>query len=640
MRPPAPLVLFIVSFWPLLPDLDRTAAKAADPVPRSAAGNQPRLDDSKHGIVTQVGGKNADLAEFERGALKGLTIGEALSVFRADGAFVGQLHVRIIKDSRAAGIFFGSGRIQKGDLVSRPLKILPPKHLAKAPASSGTDVAKVASPTQRTSRFRPSSSETESQRAAVPRSLSDKVSLDPTAAVDEQLFLLYILDSTYRQWPAMQSSTTDVTNWLASTRYYLTPVRDHAWTNVRSEIGILYDECLQRVEDYEHFLVSHQFIEKATDDQIQDSQMWLGIDLSVAGVSLLASGNVVGAAFSGLLALGKSLYDQDQIALAKLQLIENEVRGNQRRFNVTLAHLQEVSKQLAKQHQWDSADVDFMVPPAMRDHDPFAIMSQIRQRATKADLKAADYEDLTRNCQKASRLIPDKAPYRVFLASARHFAARLANQTCNLQIGGNYSGAPAPFAEEAIRLCQDAIDADPFEDAEQSGVCELARALGMAGRFEEALNMMQRTERRREDPFFMYRKARLLSLTGEVDRSLDALSLAFRCGYDDIVFARSDPDLDALRHERKQDFEDLTSISWQWNVVEDWFLHEVMLTNKSAFPLTNVKLIVRYKSGSTIQIATGTVPRINPGKTHAFHDMISGLKVEPISADLHCHGNP
>lgn len=76
----------------------------------------------------------------------------------------------------------------------------------------------------------------------------------------------------------------------------------------------------------------------------------------------------------------------------------------------------------------------------------------------------------------------------------------------------------------------------------------LASNLTSKRRFSEGLEIDQRIVRLRPaDPVAFYNLACTLSLSGQVDASLETLERALAMGYDEFDFLTHDPDLDAAR---------------------------------------------------------------------------------------------
>jgi hypothetical protein len=91
-------------------------------------------------------------------------------------------------------------------------------------------------------------------------------------------------------------------------------------------------------------------------------------------------------------------------------------------------------------------------------------------------------------------------------------------------------------------------------------------------------------------PEFAYNLACLQSQLGNTDAAFDWFSKAIAFGYSQIVRAKQDPDLEQMRHEHAADFADLVTVKYQWGVDTGIFHGDVVLTNTSKFPLTDIVL--------------------------------------------------
>ncbi len=82
-----------------------------------------------------------------------------------------------------------------------------------------------------------------------------------------------------------------------------------------------------------------------------------------------------------------------------------------------------------------------------------------------------------------------------------------------------------------------------------------------------------------------------------------------------------DPNLEALRNAFPTDFSNLFQVRFDWSI--DWglFSDDIVLVNKSAFPLTNVKLTAKLTSASTGDWGPREfeAPVISPGQSMRWH---------------------
>ena len=131
---------------------------------------------------------------------------------------------------------------------------------------------------------------------------------------------------------------------------------------------------------------------------------------------------------------------------------------------------------------------------------------------------------------------------------------------------------------------------------------------------------------RGNDANFAYSYACLLSLTAQTEDSLRWLEHAYRdCHCPDILHAKSDPDLAAVRAAQSAGFGDLAAVKFAWSIDWGFFDHDdICVVNNSAFPLTGVTLNVAVDSkGSGQWVNALTAERIEPGATFRWKTWVT-----------------
>jgi hypothetical protein len=114
-------------------------------------------------------------------------------------------------------------------------------------------------------------------------------------------------------------------------------------------------------------------------------------------------------------------------------------------------------------------------------------------------------------------------------------------------------------------------------------------------------------------------------------------------GFNQIAFARKDPDLAWMRETEATRFAAVTQVNFEWTF--HWgvlFLSDdIVLTNKSPFAITNVKVTPRVKFTSDPDWEqTFQVDRIEPGQTYTWQTRISPRAADRSSeASLSCDQN-
>jgi hypothetical protein len=120
----------------------------------------------------------------------------------------------------------------------------------------------------------------------------------------------------------------------------------------------------------------------------------------------------------------------------------------------------------------------------------------------------------------------------------------------------------------------------------------LYRACAYAGDGETAkarTELRALYDRMKDQPDYLYACACVFCLDGDRNLALKFLDQAIRTDEFELVQVRMDPDLQDLR--ATQEFATLTTPQWGWNMVNSFIWTDVVLQNKSAFTLTNVRLI-------------------------------------------------
>src|SRR5688572_7064160 len=83
------------------------------------------------------------------------------------------------------------------------------------------------------------------------------LAIEPKETVDENLFLMRALETTYERWPRNTTHQATLEEWLGRTRQQMSRLRAHIKAKkLDPQVGQLYDECLQLLDTYETFLAN------------------------------------------------------------------------------------------------------------------------------------------------------------------------------------------------------------------------------------------------------------------------------------------------------------------------------------------------------------------------------------------------
>ena len=327
------------------------------------------------------------------------------------------------------------------------------------------------------------------------------------------------------------------------------------------------------------------------------------------------------------------------------------VDANARRFTArlseTLANAEGAALNLADRYGWAAGEAGFDMTPeqsrrvedmaakgdtpgllrlvevarARRPRDPFARAAAAYQAAL-APGQAADPEAFARasdECLAAAALVPKGAFYDPYRSDFLGLAGLLAGCAASYELGERgWIAGPARRGPRALSLWRAYLAIDPLDPGGEARE-QLARALAATGRLAEAAaTAAQVVDSRGNDPNFAYNYACLLSLTDKSADSLRWLQHAYRdCGHPDILRAKSDPDLAAVRASQAAGFGNLVAVRYTWSIDWGFFDHDdICLVNNSPFPLTGLALNVTVNSeGVAPWSTTLTTGRVEPGAT-------------------------
>lgn len=164
----------------------------------------------------------------------------------------------------------------------------------------------------------------------------------------------------------------------------------------------------------------------------------------------------------------------------------------------------------------------------------------------------------------------------------------------------------------------------------------------LGGKFDQAITHAELANRNpmfQRDWAFCLKLAQLKSLVGKPGDSLTWLTtLVERFQYNDVDGLYSDSDLQALRSAKSEEFDALLDVKSSWDIEFGWMNDDIVLTNKSRFPITNVHFEPHIISGPNEWNLNLQTKRINPGETHKWEDALSvpGSKISSRSATISC----
>jgi hypothetical protein len=300
--------------------------------------------------------------------------------------------------------------------------------------------------------------------------------------------------------------------------------------------------------------------------------------------------------------------------------IEAEQKRLRASWSTTSANAQAIAAKLTRKFEWQAGEAGFDNYNASRPRDPFL---KIRQASTRADNETADAILLAaRRCVEAYQSVPTGSDYDLFRTRFLASAADVAVTAATKDLKG-YSQGPSRYAPEALDLVNRYLKSEP-SDPGSYGHMLLARALGANHQLREAIEAANAARANWDnDPGFCYRYARLSSLTESPDLAADWLAAAYRNGWNQLKFARADPDMENLRTARPDRWAELTTpkLTWKinWGVMND----DVVFQNASPFTLTNVVAQVHVQQGSQVWDKELRCESILPGAACKIENVFS-----------------
>jgi tetratricopeptide (TPR) repeat protein len=212
--------------------------------------------------------------------------------------------------------------------------------------------------------------------------------------------------------------------------------------------------------------------------------------------------------------------------------------------------------------------------------------------------------------------------------------------------GKDWAAQQSARAIRAVNFFDRAERTKPLEKIDDGGSFRLKRgfALAAAGRIDDALVCADELySLKKDDPAFENLISVLLCHKAEYEDAIKWISYAL--AHDSGRFRQlvmSHPTYAPLRAARKEAVADLVTVKWTWNIKWGVFNDDIILTNDSAFPLSNIVLSpVIVNEGRTYQ-ADLKLDQLRPGEGHTFENVISvsGSKYDKASADLKSDQTP
>ena len=430
--------------------------------------------------------------------------------------------------------------------------------------------------------------------------------LKAAPTVDEELFLVSVLEDTYASWPKPEHAS-ESSEWIAQTRQAVRFLRSTIDAHrLHGDVAQLYDECLQLLQAYQQYSISVGAINAQAVEDAEQGVAEAGVKGALAGLwealrSDSTSDDVNKAARDKAI---DSLTDKGvEILFARQKALSTEAQKLQTQIQATLSDAQTIAASLTRDRGWHFGEVDFSdfdnshlnTWVTQRARDPFVLCKAARQ-GVEQEQTSVGLVNRAVQCLQAAMLVPDGDAYSGYRANFVSYAIWMGLDGVALE-QKYYTGRRALMATPGLQLVRTYLTLEPT-DPEGFGHMELARALGFTGRYADALAAAQvALKYYQDDSGFLYRYSKLLILNGYVDASAEALRRSLQQGFSNITSLRTDPDFAGLRRARQEQFETLTTVRMHSQISWGVMLDDVVLHNDSDFPLTHLKINLQIAQG-------------------------------------------
>lgn len=284
---------------------------------------------------------------------------------------------------------------------------------------------------------------------------------------------------------------------------------------------------------------------------------------------------------------------------------------------------------------------------AERPRDPVAALLYCVMASSTPEASTQQRAAYAEQCYAAAALVPPGRDYDEDRGEILLWAATMmANVAAEEAKDGGSLIAPAQafpqYATTAVNWFEAAEKLVNWAAADVDGEYRLNRAfaLAAAGRPADALRQARSIHSiRKDDPSYAYVMTALLAKNGSHEESLKWLAyLLSACSPDLVTVYRSDPGLVPLRRARPAACEELFQVKYQWHIKWSVLNDDILLTNTSAFPLTNVVFSPTITSGGKVWAPKLKAERIDLGQTFSWPNAISvpGSRFDNSASTLVC----
>jgi hypothetical protein len=453
--------------------------------------------------------------------------------------------------------------------------------------------------------------------------------------VDEDLFLLRVIENTYNNWPRSSDTSVVAASWAVDQRLFLNRITENARKKkLDADVISMLEACANLFRTFDDYLVEIGAVERAALDRAQEHrgkllQEGAGrlVDRAIDNLGEKDAGKTIVSETAGDVIVGfvVDLFQQADRDAAKKRSIEYAQARYEQTCRSARAEAAAAARRIAKRKQWAAGEVGFENVPfadqlKRRPRDPF-----VRAGAALIRVKNETAEDLMRDarvCVEAADLVPDDVVYDAYRATFLSFAGDLAERAAmNEWANDSQHLYGTALAKEAVRICRTRLLHD--SDTTDWGKYDLALALNFAGLHGDALAIATKAEKLRRNPGFAYNYSCLLSMSGQTRTALEWLESSFKLGNSGVSWAKQDPELAQLRRDHTDEFTRATEVKWEWKIVYGFFNDDIVLTNNSLFPLTDITLTPTIKKNGQTFTRPLSVRYLAAGQSWTWENVFS-----------------
>lgn len=418
-----------------------------------------------------------------------------------------------------------------------------------------------------------------------------------------------IVDHVYRTWPGEGADVSAVPHWIDEMEARLKLLRQPA-RSLDTRLDAHVESAIQLLGDYRDLLTSNRLLVTAVRGAKSDRALGLDIDLGVLGAQVSTKGGMPGAILGLALLLTKELLLSGDVSEEFAETVKTQAAGLQRRYDSARSALGRAGLLPAEGgpfEAWREAEADV----ARAEPGDGRGMGTIGE-ALGGLVRVGKLVDSQR---AVLRWLPEDPAYSPWRLDHLILAMRLSRRD-------SYRAAEGPDTSTPLLVAALPIAGNRWASVVDVGVDLLAQE----GHYPLALRGLRLLSDRGAGAENLYRRARILSLSGDKD-AMGVLKQALNSGYLDLVRVRQDPDLDSLRALDAPAFEELCAPRFHSEWIDGVLSSDLKFTNRAEFPFTNVKVVVALKwSGGTEEEKVLEVDYLAPGASHVWTGVV-GISV-------------